>query len=279
MALALACLSALCFGTALVTAKVALRTTNARSGAALSIPSATLLFIAASPFALNLQGFSVAATALFAVVGLFFPALVTLLTFESNDRLGPAVTSSVSSTAPLFAVAAAALFLDERVPARALLACLGVVAGIVLLSWRGARGAFTGQALWLPIAGAMLRGAAQVLAKAALLLWPSPFAAGLVGYIVSSGTVLALQGKREARPRKAVLWFIVTGLLNGGAVLMLYAALERAPVSTVAPVVAAYPVVTVLLGAAILREERLSARVLCGAVLIAIAIALLVSGT
>jgi drug/metabolite transporter (DMT)-like permease len=45
------------------------------------------------------------------------------------------------------------------------------------------------------------------------------------------------------------------------------------------PVVAAYPVVTVVLGALLLREETLSLRVLAGALLILIAIAFLVSGT
>ena len=279
MALALACLSALCFGTALVTAKIGLRAADARSGAAISIPTATLLLVVAAPFVLDLHGFSAAAAALFAAVGLFFPALVTLLTFESNERLGPSVTSSVSSTAPLFAVAAAAVFLGERIAPRAVLACCGVVAGVVLLSWRGSGAGFLGRALWLPVAGAMLRGAAQVLAKAALLLWPSPFAASLIGYVVSSGTVLALRGKGQAMPRTAALWFIGTGALNGAAVLMLYAALDRATVSSVAPVVAAYPMVTVLLGAAVLHEERLSARVVAGAALIAGAVALLVSGT
>ncbi|HEY6820498.1 MAG TPA: DMT family transporter [Burkholderiales bacterium] len=279
MALAFACLSALCFGTALVTAKIGLRGVDARSGAAISIPVATLLFLAASPFALSLQGFSVAAGALFAAVGVFFPALVTLLTFQSNDRLGPSVTSSISSTAPLFALAAAAVFLDEKIPARALLACCGVVAGVVLLSWRGAGRAFPGRSLWLPVAGAMLRGAAQVLAKAALLLWPNPFAASLIGYVVSSGTVIALRRGNEPRPRTALLAFVATGALNGAAVLLMYAALNRAPVSSVAPIVAAYPVLTALLGPLVLREERPSARVLAGAVLIAAAIAFLVSGT
>jgi drug/metabolite transporter (DMT)-like permease len=280
MALAFACLSALCFGTALVTAKVGLRAMDARSGAAISIPSATLLFIVASPFVLSLEGFSVAAAALFTAVGVFFPALVTVLTFQSNDRLGPSVTGSVSSTAPLFALGAAALFLGERIPPRALLACCAVVAGVVLLTWRSpGSGAFARRALWLPVAGALLRGIAQVLAKAALLLWPSPFAASLIGYVVSSGTVLALRRRDAPRPRRAVLWFVATGALNGAAVLLLYAALNRAPVSVVAPIVAAYPLVTVLLGAAVLHEEALSARVLSGAALIALAVAYLVSGT
>jgi drug/metabolite transporter (DMT)-like permease len=279
MALAFACLSALCFGTALITAKVGLRSLNARSGAAISIPAATLLFVMAAPFALNLQGFTIAAAALFAAVGVFFPALVTLLTFQSNDRLGPSVTASISGTAPLFALAAAALFLGESISPRALLASCGVAAGIALVSWRGADRASIGRALWLPLAGAALRGAAQVLAKAALLLWPNPFAASLIGYVVSSGTVLALRGKSEPKRRSEVLWFVTTGVLNGAAVLLMYAALDRAPVSSVAPVVAAYPVFTVLLGTLLLRDEKPSARVLAGAGVIVVAIAFLVSGT
>jgi drug/metabolite transporter (DMT)-like permease len=49
LALTLACLSALCFGTALVTAALGLRSLDARSGAAISIPTATLVFIATYP--------------------------------------------------------------------------------------------------------------------------------------------------------------------------------------------------------------------------------------
>jgi drug/metabolite transporter (DMT)-like permease len=58
----------------------------------------------------------------------------------------------------------------------------------------------------------------------------------------------------------------------------MYTALGAAPVSTVAPIVAAYPLVTVLLGAAVLHEETLSLRVLTGAGVIVAAVAYLVSG-
>src|SRR5207244_63972 len=79
-----------------------------RSGAAISIPTATLLFAAAAPFALDLSRFSATAALLFALVGLFFPAVVTLLNFRSNELLGPTVTSTVSGTTPLFALVGAA---------------------------------------------------------------------------------------------------------------------------------------------------------------------------
>jgi len=277
-ALVLASASAIFFGTALVTAKLGLRTMDARAGAAISIPTATVLLALAAPFALDASAFSVAAALVFALVGVFFPALVTLITFAANDRLGPSVTGTLSSTAPLFALAAAFVFLGERIPSRALVAAIGVVAGAALLSWRG--GALVRRALWLPLAGAALRGVAQVLAKAGLALWPNPFAASLIGYAVSTAAVTAADRLRRGapahRPRAALGWFMATGVLNGGAVLLMYAALAAAPVSLVAPVIAGYPLVTVLLGAALLREERLNARVISGAMLVAAAIAYLV---
>jgi drug/metabolite transporter (DMT)-like permease len=275
-ALALAGVSALFFGTALVTAKLGLRTLDARAGAAISIPTATVLLLVAAPFTVDASAFSMTAALLFALVGLFFPALVTLITFAANDRLGPSLTGTVSSTAPLFALVAAFLILGERIPARALVAALGVVAGVALLSWRG--GVVVRRALWLPLGGAALRGLAQVIAKAGLALWPNPFAASLVGYAVSTGVVLAANriGRAPTRAtRAAVAWFALTGVLNGGAVLLMYAALSAAPVSLVAPIVAGYPLVTVL-ASAMLREEPLNARVIAGAALVVAAIAYLV---
>src|SRR5688572_4233428 len=243
MALGLAILSSLCFGIALVTGRVGLRALDARAGAAISVPAATVLFIVAAPFALDISGFSVRAALLFAAVGLFFPALVTLLTFRSNETLGPTVTSAVSGTAPLFALIAAALFLGEKVPTAAAIAAVAILIGIAVLSWdpSASRARFLGWSLLWPLAGAMIRGVAQVGAKAGLLIWPNPFAASLIGYAVSSATVIAADRMgRAAKARttmQSAIWFGATGLLNGSAVLSMYAALSMAPVSLVAPVV------------------------------------------
>jgi drug/metabolite transporter (DMT)-like permease len=285
MALLLAVLSSLCFGVALVTGRVGLRTLDARSGAAISIPTATLLFAVAAPFALDIEGFSVEAALLFALVGLFFPTIVTLLTFRSNEQLGPTVTGTVSGTAPLFALLAAGLLLGERVPAQAAIASVAVVLGVGLLSWTrsAARPGRAGWSLLWPISGALVRGLAQVGAKAGLLLWPSAFAAGLIGYVVSSATVIGASrlGRTETeRPRpttQSLVWFTVTGILNGGAVLLMYAALSMAPVATVAPVVASYPLITALVSAAVLREEALTARMASGAIITVAAIIYLVA--
>jgi drug/metabolite transporter (DMT)-like permease len=283
MPLALALLSSLCFGVALVTGRIGLRTLDARAGAAISIPTATLLFVAAAPFALDVSGFNAEAALWFAVVGLFFPAIVTLLTFRSNEELGPTVTSAVSGTAPLFALIAAGLLLGERIPVQAAAAAVGVVAGVGLLAWNQntVRPGFAGRSLLWPIAGAVVRGLAQAGAKAGLVLWPNPFAAGLIGYLVSSATVLGANSVGRAarlRPTKqGMIWFAITGILNGGAVLLMYAALSKAPVAVIAPIVASYPLVTALVSAAVLRKEALTVRAMAGAVITVAAIVYLVA--
>ena len=283
MAIAIALAASLCFGIALVTARVGLRALDARSGAAISIPTATVLFAVAAPLALDVSGFSVPAALLFALVGLLYPAVVTLVTFRSNELLGPTVTGAVSGTAPLFALLAAAALLGERVPPQATLAALGVVIGIALLSWQPAAlerrfGAWT---LAWPLAGALLRGLAQALAKAALVLWPNPFAASLIGYTVSSAAVIGADrlagAARRTLTRRSAAWFALTGVLNGGAVLLMYIALTLAPVSIVAPIVAAYPLVTAALSALVLPEERMRATTLAGAAITVAAIAWLVA--
>ncbi len=282
VALALAISSSLCFGIALVTGRVGLRTLDARAGAAISIPTATVLFALAAPFAFDGGGFTIKAALLFAAVGLFFPALVTIITFRSNEQLGPTITGAVSGTAPLFALLAAGLLLGEQVPAQAAVACVAIVAGVAVLSWKqdAVRPGFLHWSLLWPICGAILRGLAQAGAKAGLALWPSPFAASLISYMVSSGTVVcANQIGRAKRPRltkHGMAWFAVTGILNGGAVLLMYGALSIAPVSLVAPVVAAYPLITALVSAAVLREEPVTPRMVAGAAITVFAIVYLV---
>ena len=277
-ALALAVLSSLCFGIALVTSRVGLRTLDPRSGAAISIPTATVLFALAAPFAFDAEGFSARAALLFALVGLFFPAIVTILTFRSNELLGPTVTGSVSGTAPLFALLGAGLLLDEEVPAHAAVACVAIVVGIALLSWKqsAVRPGFLGWSLLWPLSGALIRGLAQAGAKAGLLLWPNPFAASLIGYSVSSAMVIgANQFGRLKKPwptKHGIVWFVVTGALNGAAVLLMYGALSLAPVSLVAPVVATYPVITALFSAVVLREEPVTLRMVAGATITVLAI-------
>jgi drug/metabolite transporter (DMT)-like permease len=282
-AIAWAILGSLCFGVALVTGRIGLRTLDARSGAAISIPSATVLLFIAAPFAFDAEGFTLLAALIFAAVGLFFPALVTILTFRSNEQLGPTITGAVSGTAPLFALLAAGLLLGEQISAQATLGCLAIVAGVAVLSWRqdAVRPGYSGRALLWPVCGAVVRGLAQAGARAGLVLWPSPFSASLLGYTVSSAVVLGTsrvgRSKRPPLTKHGARWFALTGALNGGAVLLMYGALSVAPVALVAPIVATYPLVTVLTSALVLREEPVTLRMAAGAAITVLATIYLVA--
>ncbi|MBV8108320.1 MAG: EamA family transporter, partial [Hyphomicrobiales bacterium] len=60
--------------------------------------------------------------------------------------------------------------------------------------------------------------------------------------------------------RRGALWFAAVGLCNGCAVLSMYSALGRGPVSLVSPLIATYPLVTLLLSVRFLKRERIDAR-------------------
>jgi drug/metabolite transporter (DMT)-like permease len=255
----LALFASACFGLALVVTQFGLRHVEAADGALVSIPLMAVLFWALSPAVLDFAGWEGAAAAIFALVRLFFPAVVTLLTYEANQRMGPTIAGAVGSTAPLFAVGAAVLFLGERLTPVAAAATLAVVAGIVTLSWqpKAATGRWPTRLLLLPLTAALLRGLAQAVAKVGLAIWPSPFAASLIGYSVSVASVAADARLRRGVTwprlnRKGVSWFALVGLCNGAAVLSMYAALNRDAVTLVAPTVATYPVFALLFGALLL---------------------------
>lgn len=252
------------FGAALVLAQRGLRTMTPLAGACVSIPATAALFLAAAPLALAPVAWSPTGAATFALVGCLFPAAVTLLTFESNRRIGPSVTAALGNLAPLFAVLAAIVLVGEE-PRLGQLAGMAVVcAGAALLvgATRSAPTAAWGWAATLPLAAAAIRGGAQAAAKLGLDAWPDPFAAALIGYVVSALVVLGAACAQRRRvavaaPGRGWPWFCAVGALNGVAVLCLYAALARGPVALVAPLVACYPLVTLALGLALPEGRRL----------------------
>jgi len=281
-AIVLALASASCFGLALTLTQFGLRDATPSAGAAISIPTSTLLFVLAAPVGLAGSSPQWAAVPVFACVGLLFPAAVTLITFEANRRLGPVVAGSLGNLAPVFAVLLAFLLLGEPLRVGQLLGLAVILAGIAALT-APARNQVTGWRSWylvLPLAAAALRGFIQPVIKLGLAVWPSPFAAALIGYVVSSAVVVVTLRRRSGRWRPAVSrraagWFAGVGLCNGLAVLLMYAALARGPVSLVSPLVATYPLVTVIASALALRTVAFEVRTAMGATLTVAGVGLL----
>jgi drug/metabolite transporter (DMT)-like permease len=278
----LAFAAALCLAVAMITTRQGLRYAAPAAGAAIGVPSSTLLFWCLAPFMLDFGGIDFAAAGVFALVGLFFPAAVTLMTYTGNQRMGPTITSAVSCTTPLFALAGAVLFLGEGLTPGNVLGTGAIVLGMLGLTWGGGAVArdWPLWALGLTFAAAALRALAQVLTKAGLALWSSPYAATLIGYTVSAMVILLalrLRGPRRPTDRRATPWFFATGILNGASLFLMYSALARGKVALVSPIVATYPLLTLVLSMFILRQERMLKRVALGAVLTVAGVAVLLA--
>jgi len=270
------------FGLALVLTQFGLRYMRPAEGMLISIPLVTAIAWAIAAFQLDWQGWRIEAAAIFLAVGLFYPAAVTLLTYEANRTMGPAIAGSLGNLAPLFAVLGAMILFGDLPTPLQLLGVLAIIAGIAVLSL--GRDSFSRTwplvALALPLTASVIRGAAQPVVKTGLAIWPSAFAASLLGLTVSTVLVLGAalirhRGIPSGFSRRGVFWFACVGTANTLAVLTLYAALTRGSVVLVAPLAATYPLVTLVLGAALLRSERVTARLVGGILITVVGVALL----
>ena len=180
--------SAFCFALALVLTQFGLRTTAPLTGAAIAVPTTALLFLVISPLTVGWDQWACSSATTFAVVGLFFPVAVTLLTFSANWRIGPNLTGTLGNLTPLFAVVLAIVLMGEAPNATQGLGIVAISAGVTLL-FVGRGNGDARPALWtlgLPLSAAFLRGIAQPMVKWGMADWPSPFAAVTIGYMVSA---------------------------------------------------------------------------------------------
>jgi len=258
----------------MVLTRLGLKEMSPMSGALVSIPTTTLLFWCAAPFMVEKMDWPSTALGIFAVVGLFYPVMVTLLNFEGTLRMGPTRAATISSTTPLFAITGAVLFLRESLTLIIFLGTLGVVAGVMMISWKNpdTRQTWSKISILLPLGAAFIRGGAQMLTKMGLKILPDPFLAGLIGYTASVAFLLLVFQLRFglgnlAPNKKGAAWFMLVGITNGSAVLFLYSALKTANVITVAPIVATFPLFTLVFSLLFFRREIITRRTLAGVAL------------
>lgn len=269
---ALAVLAAFLFGGASTLSQRGLRYVSPRTGASISVPATALMFWLAAPFLLTSQGWSWQALWLFAGIGVFFPAVVSILNFEATARMGPTISSAITSTSAAFAIFTAIVFLDEPVTGLILIGTATIIAGVTALSWDGGKvpRLWASWVLLIPLLGAAVRGNSQTLMKYSLGVWRNPFVATLICYSVSAIVVwLASRSQSQAAgsfDRRAMPWFVAVGFCNGTGLFLTYAALQDGQVAVVAPIVTSAPLFTLLLERIWSREERFDWRIVCGVV-------------
>jgi drug/metabolite transporter (DMT)-like permease len=251
-------------------------------GAAVSVPTSTLLFWCLAPFLVDMTKADMQAVILFICVGLLFPATVTLLNFESNRLMGPNIAGAISGLAPVFAVLLALALLGESIHVLQFVGITAIVAGVMFMYRERRQNLhWSPWMLSLPLAAAVIRGAVQPVIKLGLERWPSPIAAVVVGYTISSAVLIFAAFVHDPKfvrrfDRRGARWFAAVGLCNGLSVFSLYAALGRGPVALVAPLVASYPLVTLLLTFVFLKHEHIGPQLVAAVAVIVGGIVLLI---
>ncbi|HXI08601.1 MAG: EamA family transporter [Bradyrhizobium sp.] len=277
--------SAAFLGAAVVTSQLGLRTMEPLSGAAISVPAFTLLFLLLSPILLAGEPVVWRGLPIFVAIGLFFPASLTLLAFASNRALGPVITSTLGNLAPIFSVTLAVVLLHEPLRAAQVAGLAIAVIGAIIISVTRPKdlGHWRSWALLLPLAAAFVRGVVPPIVKIGLDVWPSPLWACLIGYVMSSLVLLAVQRARKGSfiaqaPRSGWIWFGITGISNGLATLTMFSAVRHGPITLVAPLVATFPLVTVALSRLMLSHIQITPRIVGGTVLTVAGVALVLAG-
>lgn len=266
--------AAFIFGLALNATQIGLRHLPAALGSVVSIPTACAMFWLSAPWTADFSGWRTDAALLFALVGLFYPALITILTFEASRRLGANITASLGNLASVVAVALGVLWLGEVLAVSQLAGVAVIIGGATLLTVnRGAAGAdWPLWALALPLTASLLRGVGQPLFKIGFSWWPNPRVATLICYACSATVVITVglwrtRGTDARFSPKGVAWFMLIGIGNGIATWCGIEAVSRGPVSMVAPVVASYPLFTLAIGMVMLRRVKVTGLQAAGVVL------------
>ena len=148
----------------------------------------------AAPFTVSPAFWLSGAALLFALSGLIRPTLSVSLWVEGIKRLGPTLNAGFSASGPVFGATFAILLLGESLTTPIGLGTLGVVAGILVSSWRQ-KGIAQQWPLWaiaLPLGAAACRAAAHAITKLGFEDIANPVFAGLVS------TTVALSHSRQS---------------------------------------------------------------------------------
>ena len=263
----LALLAAVLFAFGNQCSRVAMRYTDSQTATLFQIGVSTALYWLISPFYLEISFWSSPVLPLLAAIGLMRPLISANLGMAGTRILGPTISSTLASTAPLFGVALGVVLLAETLSWEIALGTAGIVFAVAILSWRRASSrTWPLIALLLPVGAAMIRSLAHALAKIGLEVLPRPFFVALVAYTVSFPIALANDIRiRRNKPRRlsiaSLKWLVITGLIYAVSVLVMNTALMSGRLIVVSPIVACSPLFTLLLGRFVFREKSLNRKV------------------
>ena len=262
----LALTSAFLFALSIQVQSLGLELVDFRSGTLINIGTTALIYWIVSPLFIESSYWFAQATFLFALVGLFRPALSLNLAVAGVKLLGPTLTSGLAATAPVFAAFFAIALLDEKITFSIAAGTIGIVAGIYVMATRESRGQPRGWPLWamlLPLGAAFFRSIGYPVTMIGYKELPDPFFAALVSYSVSLLVALGIFKMQRCKFAKfswGYGWFALAGVINGFSIYSLNTALKFGQVLTIAPIVACSPFFTLMIGWFFLKRENITWR-------------------
>jgi uncharacterized membrane protein len=264
--------TALCFSVAHIFVRRGLVHSNALTSSLISLGTSAAIFWLLLLFLIPFSALLTPAVGFFVAGGIFAPAIGQTLGYIGMERIGVARSSPIVNISPIFSSILAVVFLGEAwVPQNIIGTCL-VILGVVVLSSRNAsEGEWRMKDVIYPVLAAVAFGISTTLRKTGLTALPEP----LLGAAVTLGTafvvlliIIQLRGGRKELKfnRKSSGWMFGAAIVNTGAILSFFAALNLGQVVRVEPLVACNPVLTILWTGIFLRQiEQLSGRVILGA--------------
>jgi drug/metabolite transporter (DMT)-like permease len=264
--------TALCFSIAHIFVRRGLVHSNALTSSLISLGTSAVIFWLLLLSLIPFSALRTPAVGFFIAGGIFAPAIGQTLGYIGMERIGVARSSPIVNTSPIFSSILAVVFLGESwVPQNIIGTCL-VILGVVVLSSRNAsEGEWRMKDVIYPVLAAVAFGISTTLRKTGLTALPEP----LLGAAVTLGTafivlliIIHLRGGRKELKfnRKSSGWMFGAAIVNTGAILSFFAALNLGQVVRVEPLVACNPVLTILWAGIFLRQiEQLSGRVILGA--------------
>lgn len=283
-----ALLSACFFGLGATFTRRGLEHGSVKSGVAVAVcGTALVLFVAGLGFQ-PIPAMPVQSLGLLALSGLVGSLLGRAAGVAAIAQLGASNAGPLLGTYPLFAFGLGVLLLDESLSALGIAGACLVVAGVGILTGlsqaQPARmvGRQLGRwAVLLPLGAALLHAAADTMIRAAMVEAPYPLFGASVAYVstlLGMGAALAVSPalrKGVVPPPRALGWFLLAGMIQGLAILMLFVALSLGQVVQVTPIVGATPLFVLVWSLVLLRRlEVLHRSTILGALVVVAGIVL-----
>ena len=257
-----------------------LRRSNFYAGFWINVAVGAVGFWAAVLLIVPREEYHWSAVPYFVLSGVVGTAAGRLFRVAAIDKVGAPVAASINNLSPLIATGMAILLLGEQVTVPILMGTLVIVLGTVVLSLSGKHVGFPARHLVYPFLSALCFGVVAIIRKLGLGHAGPLFDAAInvtAAMVASTAFVLA-SGKGPALvcDGRSLLYFIDGGIAENTGVFLVFVALGLGGVSLVTPLAGTAPLF-VLLFAFLFPSgmERLSWRIVAGAVLIVLGVSLL----